>query len=463
MQNDSKTFTLYGWTVCTWVLVVSFQYGYHISVLNQLQAVLTCRNVDTGIYYGLPVCIPMSDATFSVVTSIYTVGGLIGSMGASVAMDRFGRRGASRISAVMTALGALLMGVSSSVVALLLGRGLVGIGAGLGICVGPIYLSEIAPSKIRGSVGVLTQLAIVLGIMLTQAMGLYLATPRQWRFVLFISSAVSIGQICLTPFIVESPSYLGRKSLVEDQKSAARRLWGSAKSPSVSARDANDPSLQDPLLDDPEGQLEPAPRVAAITVTQLLQARELRQPLLIVSFAMLSQQVSGINAVLYYSNDILSKALPELGPFVSLGITIINVFMTFPPIFLIERTGRKWLLQASVAGALVSHIAVGIGLNTGTVLLSSIAVMTFVTSFAIGLGPVPFVMISEVSPPHAVSALSTVGLSLNWIANFVVGLVFLPLRNLLASGDVMKEGRIFYVFAGVLFLTSGVLFRVYRG
>jgi SP family facilitated glucose transporter-like MFS transporter 3 len=113
----------------------------------------------------------MSDATFSVVTSIYTVGGLIGSMGASVAMDRFGRRGASGISAVMTALGALLMGVSSSVVALLLGRclylslvpsnytlkymgrGLVGIGAGLGICVGPIYLSEIAPSKIRASVG----------------------------------------------------------------------------------------------------------------------------------------------------------------------------------------------------------------------------------------------------------------------------------------------------------------------
>jgi MFS transporter, SP family, solute carrier family 2 (facilitated glucose transporter), member 3 len=78
--------------------------------------------------------------------------------------------------------------------------------------------------------GVLTQLSIVLGIMLTQAMGLYLATPRQWRFVLFISSAVSIGQLCLTPFIVESPSYLGRMSLDEDQKYAARRLWGGAKS-----------------------------------------------------------------------------------------------------------------------------------------------------------------------------------------------------------------------------------------
>lgn len=111
---------------------------------------------------------------------------------------------------------------------------------------GPIYLSEIAPSKIRGSVGtptylpcevgsdrqtftlgVLTQLSIVLGIMLTQATGLFLANPRQWRFVLLISSAISIAQFVLSTFIVESPSYLGRKNSVEDQKSAARRLWGS--------------------------------------------------------------------------------------------------------------------------------------------------------------------------------------------------------------------------------------------
>jgi MFS family permease len=95
----------------------------------------------------------MSDATFSVVTSIYTIGGLIGSLCANIAMDHYGRRGCSKFSAVMTAIGTLLMTVSSSVVSLLVGRGLVGIGAGLGICVGPIYLSEIAPAKIKGSVG----------------------------------------------------------------------------------------------------------------------------------------------------------------------------------------------------------------------------------------------------------------------------------------------------------------------
>ena len=120
---------------------------------------------------------------------------------------------------------------------------------------------------------------------------------------------------------------------------------------------------------------------------------------------------------MYYSNDILGRALPELGPYISLGITVVNVIMTFAPIILIEvsgqcyhlhhkltcryltqRMGRKQLLSISIAGILVSLCLVGTGLNTSTVALSSVAIMTFIMSFAIGLGPVPFVMIPEVSP-----------------------------------------------------------------
>ncbi|KAG8217378.1 hypothetical protein J3R82DRAFT_5475 [Butyriboletus roseoflavus] len=84
-------------------------------------------------------------------------------------------------------------------------------------------------------------------------------------------------------------------------------------------------------------------------------------------------------------------------------------------------------------------------------------------SFAIGLGPVPFVIIPEVAPFHAVSAISSVGLSVNWILNFFVGLVFLQVRNLLAHGDPMKEGRVFYVFAAALFCSALYFSRLYRG
>jgi len=106
-------------------LIIPFRkYGYHTSALNQLQAVLTCKVVDdtTPVYYGLPTCIPMSDATFSVVTSMFTVGGFFGSLFANIVMDRYGRKGASRLSAVLTAVGAALFGLSSSVGPLILGR-----------------------------------------------------------------------------------------------------------------------------------------------------------------------------------------------------------------------------------------------------------------------------------------------------------------------------------------------------
>ena len=125
----------------------------------------------------------------------------------------------------------------------LVARLLTGVSAGLGLCVGPIYISEIAPSKIKGSVGelvrgivcannvlilfvgVLTQFAIVIGIMITQAMGLRLATPRTWRIVLLISSGLALAQLLVGPFIVESPVWLNRHGLLRDKDASARRLW----------------------------------------------------------------------------------------------------------------------------------------------------------------------------------------------------------------------------------------------
>lgn len=123
MRQSGSSFTNYGWTLCAWILLIPFQYGYHISVLNQLQLVLTCKKTDPAVTAGLlPTCIPMSDFTFSVVTSAFTVGGLGGSLIANVISDRYGRKGAARVSAAFVTIGAGLMGVSAGVLALSLGR-----------------------------------------------------------------------------------------------------------------------------------------------------------------------------------------------------------------------------------------------------------------------------------------------------------------------------------------------------
>jgi MFS transporter, SP family, solute carrier family 2 (facilitated glucose transporter), member 3 len=123
-------------------------------------------------------------------------------------------------------------------------RLLCGVGAGFGLCAGPIFLSEMAPIAIKGRVGVslnpnnpqrtliiflvgvLTQLSIVFGLFSTQAMGLRLATPTEWRLVLFISSFIAVAQLLLSPFMVESPTWLNRRNLHQEQKSSAARLWG---------------------------------------------------------------------------------------------------------------------------------------------------------------------------------------------------------------------------------------------
>ncbi|VDB86977.1 unnamed protein product [Peniophora sp. CBMAI 1063] len=460
-----QTFTLtkYGWLVCTWVLIASFQYGYHISVLNQIQAVLSCRVVDTeGYAYGLPTCIPMTDAGFSVVTSVYTLGGLLGSLGANRLQDKLGRKGALRISGFFLAVGSGFMTIAAQYYVLVLGRLLTGVGAGIGLCVGPIFLSEIAPPKIRGSVGVLTQFAIVIGLMITQAIGLKLAEPKRWRAVLLISCALSIAQILLSPAISETPEWLKQNKMADLARKAENRLWKFNKSVAAGTEDAEDPLLGS------EGQTEESEadlrleREDTVSMRQVFSMSKYRRPLVVVCSAMISQQVSGVNAVLYYSNDILGRALPDLGPYVSLGITVVNVIMTFAPIILIERMGRKQLLSISIGGILVSLCLVGVGLNTSTVALSSVAIMTFIMSFAIGLGPVPFVMIPEVSPTEAVSALSSTALSLNWVANFFVGLAFLPLRNLLSGGNPDKEGLVFFVFAAFLTVSAAVLYRAYR-
>jgi len=288
--ND-QNFTRYGWAVCLWVLVTTFQYGYHISVLNQIQAVMTCRGSPNPIQYGLPTCIPMSDFTFSVVTAIFTVGGLTGSLVANIIMDRWGRKGATKASSLLVCGGAVMMGISNSVGMLAFGRFLVGVGSGTGLCVTPVFLAEISPPKISGNVGVLTQLGIVLGIMITQALGLRFATPSEWRVVLCTSSVLSGAQFLSSALVTESPVWLGTHGRPDERKVVAKRLWGDDPTPYSSSNGVE----ENPLLDEPERTPDVVQKTS-ITVPQLLAARELRKPVAIVCLAMASQQLSGINA-----------------------------------------------------------------------------------------------------------------------------------------------------------------------
>ncbi|KIJ29886.1 hypothetical protein M422DRAFT_36797 [Sphaerobolus stellatus SS14] len=445
MAPQPSTLSLRGWQTAVWMLATSLQYGWHISALNQIQAALTCQSPGHDAPSNpLPSCIPMNDLQFSIVTSAFTIGGLLGSIGADRSMESLGRKSSIRLCTLLILLGSALMTVSASVPPMVVGRLLIGIGSGLGLCVVPPYLSEISPDNIKGSVGVLNQLGIVLGILFTQIVGIFVAAPTVWRFVPFISASLALLQLCLSFLAVDSPAWLTNKSRIPEARKAAARLWGDEIN--------DDEDQEEGLLAEAGEGGSPTPPHKPPTWGQLLQPPIVR-PLVIVCLGMTMQQLSGVNAVLYYSNGILSGVLPQAAAYVSLGITVVNALMTFPPIYLIERLGRRSLITMSAVGSIVSLFLVGYGLNGGHVILASVAVITFIASFAIGLGPIPFVIISDVTPFSAVNSVSSIALSLNWTANFLVGFGFLPLRNFLSGGDPSQEGRVFYLF-GVILLTT---------
>lgn len=131
--------------------------------------------------------------------------------------------------------------------------------------------------------GLLTQLAIVLGIMLTQVAGIALATPSTWRFVFFISFILSALQFLSGSTIVESPTWLFNQSRLEEHKHAVRRLWGDVEDPLLN-------QVEEPLLDQETRDIS---RQEILTVPQVYATMDLRKPLVIIALAMMSQQLSG--------------------------------------------------------------------------------------------------------------------------------------------------------------------------
>ncbi|KAG8929237.1 hypothetical protein FRC01_004639 [Tulasnella sp. 417] len=488
--TGKTTLTPYFISTLSWVLASPFLYGFHIAALNQVQSALQCfKSVPEDpsfppytppITNGFPVCIPMSNATFGFVTSVFTIGGLLGSLSSTHLMNKYGRKGAVKFNSAFILAGSILMTMAWNAELLIAGRFVIGIGAGIAMCVGPIFLSEIAPQKIKGSVGVMNQLSVVFGLLLAQAIGLAFSTPdtHRWRVVFLTSSVLCLVQLLLSAGVADTPNWLtavGRETEADD---VASKLWrdhspSSQRSPRPQP-DALHAEAQSLLggADGEEDARSTSSRnettIPPLTVADLFKLEPLRKPVTAVLLAMFGQQISGINAVIFYSNAILSRVMPGAEGYISLGIAILNVIMTFPAVYLIERLGRRSLLLGSMLAVEISLIALALGLNGGVIALSTVAILAFVGSFAIGLGPVPFVLIGELVPFYAASATSSLALSVNWITNFVVGVAFLPLRDWLSSEDPTKpsgrkgEGQIFLLFAAAFAVTAVLFAKEYK-
>ncbi|CAG8754075.1 28503_t:CDS:2 [Gigaspora margarita] len=448
----------------------AFQFGYHIGELNTPQRVMSCQVKGTttpeisnpDVYEYLPPCIKMNPAQFGFVTSVFTLGGLVGSLFASRVADSKGRRKTLILNSVFLGLGPLVMGFATNITALVIGRALVGIGSGVVSVVVPAYLAEISTLEFRGTFGVMNQLGIVCGILFSQVEGLYLSTIQGWRLILLSSFLVSVVQTIFLLFSVESPRFLASKPggynaakralqklrgnvEVEEELNGWRQVASEEGLEGLISEEEHEQPLEN---NDEEEIMRESPAVVFharnpdenFNFWKLISNYQYLPALKALILVQLTQQFSGINAVMFYSTSILSKIFPDMSDLITVFISIVNVFMTVISAYLIDKSGRRTLLLYSSGLMCFSSIILALGLNNNYGFLSAISIIGFVAAFAIGLGPIPFLIIPEIFDTKATATAASLGLTLNWSANFLVALLF-PIVN------EIIEGNIFFIFA----------------
>lgn len=430
-----------------WITLSVFQFGYGISELNAIESQFTCHNA--------PGCLGLSENAFGLITTMFTVGGALASLGCGSAARyaQLGRKASLQVSAAFSFLGAALLGSTASLTLLSTGRFLQGIGAGIGVVQVPLYLQEIAPPSLAGEIGILNQVAVVTGIFAAQAFGtLAAAHPSSWQSVPQISAAIALGQLFVGAlWACESPGWLegegAHVAVAAHAPSPAdlrARLWGRETYETL------------PVTTEPAAPSAPAPGWRADP--------QFRRGMWIVALTQMAQQFSGVNAILYYSTGILSQLMPNLARIVGLLITVVNGVMTFPPIVLISerRVGRKALLVGSAAGMGIFCLLLAYSLWSAHALGSAIAILCVIACFSMGLGPVPFVILPEVIPAAYVSLGSSFGLGINWASNIVVAASFPPLRKALGALDGQTGGLVFLLFGVANLAFAACIARDYR-
>jgi sugar porter (SP) family MFS transporter len=387
---------------------------------------------DTGVISGALLFIrdvlALSPTMQGVVVAIVLAGAAVGAAAAGSLSDKMGRRQVILYAALLFIIGALLAAIAEDVTLLLFGRFLVGLAIGTASMLTPLYLAEISPARDRGAVVSLNQLCITLGILVSYLAGFGLAdVVGGWRWMLGLGALPGlIGAVGIL-VLPESPRWLAAHGRVEDAQSVLRKLRGVVD---VSA-ELNE--LRTDIAREGRGNW-----------TELLSPR-LRWPLIVGVGLAMFQQITGINTVIYFAPEIfqtagISSAATSI--LATAGVGAVNVIMTIVSIRLIDRLGRRQLLFWSLGGMAATLFVLAAVFETGIsghfAWLAIAAVAIYVGFFAIGLGPVFWLLISEIFPLGVRGRAMSLATIANWGFNLIVSLTFLDLVAAVGVGGAFS-------------------------
>lgn len=391
---------------------------------------------DTGVISGAILFIKQEFALGSfmqeLVISAVLIGAIIGAFAGGSLADRFGRRKMIIFAAIIFTGSAIGTSVSPNVIILIIGRVVVGIAIGMASFIAPLYISELSPPKIRGSLVTFNQLFITIGIVISYGVDYALAPINGWRYMFGLAAIPATILFVAMIFMPNSPRWLVNEGKMDKASSTLKKI-----------------RMQDNVKDELD-------EIANSLNKQKGGRKELFSPLIKpamivgVSLAIL-QQVTGINTVIYYAPTIFEFAgfhSSAAAIFATFVVGFVNVGFTVVAIFLLDRVGRRKLLLIGLAGMSGMLIMLGIAFILPSLLnqlgaLAAIGLMAYVGFFAIGLGPVFWLLISEIYPLKVRGLAMSIVTEANWGSNLIISLTFLTFIQLLGRSGT------FWLYAAV--------------
>jgi len=435
----------------------AFQHGYNTGVLNAPQTLVmdwmmncTMTQAEEG-KEAEKVCVMTEEEgvlIWSWIVATFCVGGIIGGSAVGAVASGLGRKGGLLLNNILMIISGIFLFAAKyagSWEMLIIGRLVIGVNSGLNAGVAPMYLTEISPTALRGAVGTIYQLIITISILLSQVLGMnmVLGNDAGWPFLFGLTVIPGVLQLITLPFCPESPKYL-LLDKNDEAKANDSLTW---------LRGTNDVQTE---MDEMRSEHEAMKALPKVTFKEMLVNPALRSPLIIAVMMMLAQQLSGINAAIFFSTSIFKEAgLDETqAQSATLGMGAMNVAMTFVSLVLIEKAGRKTLMIIGLSVMVVTTTMLLVCLLAAESVpalayVSIVMVITFVVGFATGPGSIPWFFVTELFTQGARGMATSVAVVTNWTANFLVGLGFTPL--MLAIGP--------YVF--IIFIVLQIFFIGY--
>uniref|UniRef100_A0A8C5ZPW5 Solute carrier family 2 member 9 n=1 Tax=Marmota marmota marmota TaxID=9994 RepID=A0A8C5ZPW5_MARMA len=402
----------------------SFLYGYNLSVVNAPTPYIKAfYNESWERRHGHPIDPDTLTLLWSVTVSIFAIGGLVGTLIAKKIGKFLGRKNTLLINNGFAISAALLMAFALQAEAfemLIVGRFIMGVDGGISLSVLPMYLNEISPKEIRGSLGQVTAIFICIGVFVGQLLGLpeLLVKESTWPYLFGVIMVPAFIQLVSLPFLPESPHYL---LLEKHDEARAMKAFQTFLGKADVSRE-----MQEALAESCVQR-----NVHLLSVLQLLRAPFLRWQVITVVVTMACYQLCGLNAIWFYTNSIFGKAgIPqEKTPYVTLSTGGVETLASIFSGLVIERLGRRPLLIGGFG-----LMAVFFGALTVTLVLqdhaawipylSIVCILAVIAAFCSGPGGIPFILTGELFQQSQRPAAFIMAGTVNWLSNFAVGLLF---------------------------------------